>query len=145
MIFSFFLCYFENLRWGALLLKFCVGVRYCKNLLYFEKCYLENCVIWKLLYFEKLRYFEKLCHFWKTALLLKTVLLLKKCVTFENCVTFGKLYYLKTALLFEKLYCFDKLRYFEHLKFLNKWKLWNWRLGCVTIETENIELWCVTV
>ena len=54
---------FEELRWGALLVKCCVGVRYfkillyCKNVALFESWFCsENCVIRNLCYAEKLRY-----------------------------------------------------------------------------------------
>ena len=62
----------ERLRWGALLVKYCVGVRYfkillyCKNVALFEKWFssktalLENCVTLKNCGTRELCYAEKL-------------------------------------------------------------------------------------
>ena len=81
-------------RWGALLVKYCVGVRYFKILLYCKNVALFE----KWFSFLKLRYFEncvtlKNCGTrellrWKTVLLWKTVIL-KNCVTLKTLIEKG--------------------------------------------------------
>ena len=64
----------ERLRWGALLVKYCVGVRYFRNFFTVKmlRC-LKNDFIWKLRYLEN-------------------CVTLKNCVTRELCYA-GKLWY----------------------------------------------------
>ena len=97
----------EKLRWGALLVKYCVGVRYfkillyCKNVALFEKWFsLKTALLRKLCYAEKL-WFWRIALLWK--LWLKKVLrwgalLVKYCVgvryfkNFNHWIIFALLY-----------------------------------------------------